>query len=323
MDPRELRELLELWLEILERGLNTQLAGLALPSWLPMPDWGLSTGPTNPASKSGPTASCGSSGGAHVPPTIPFQGAGEATGSDIGGLGNPPLAPGEWNDSLPTGTGITSELGPQGQTASLASTSRAPDNSFTDKGNSPHTPTAWGKAAMAAKLPQFDGKSCWQANLAQFNFIAEAAGWSWQEKGINLAASMKGDALQALMDISGTASGQHNAAGKQEQAGVDGAPPVCGQEHLDGKRVGCLGRNDNSIYVHCEVAGTPVSALIDTGSNISLVQRGLLAGSTPWLATARTAAVGAERSRNWVLSFNGCGRGKVLWELCYLLVLLA
>lgn len=47
IDPLELRELLELWLEMLERGLTTQLAvapGLALPSWLQTLERGLAAG---------------------------------------------------------------------------------------------------------------------------------------------------------------------------------------------------------------------------------------------------------------------------------------
>lgn len=47
MDPLELRELLELWLEMLERGLTMEFAvvpGLALPSWLQMLERGLAIG---------------------------------------------------------------------------------------------------------------------------------------------------------------------------------------------------------------------------------------------------------------------------------------
>ncbi|TNN68373.1 hypothetical protein EYF80_021426 [Liparis tanakae] len=46
-DPLELRELLELWLEMLDRGLATQFAavpGRALPSWLQMLERGLASG---------------------------------------------------------------------------------------------------------------------------------------------------------------------------------------------------------------------------------------------------------------------------------------
>ncbi|KAJ8381429.1 hypothetical protein SKAU_G00022070 [Synaphobranchus kaupii] len=74
------------------------------------------------------------------------------------------------------------------------------------------------------------------------------------------------------------------AVGKQEQAGVEGAPAVCGQKRLVKKRV-CRLCSTDSIYVPCEVAGTLVTALIDTGSTISLIQMGLLAHSTPRLAT--------------------------------------
>ncbi|KAJ8381428.1 hypothetical protein SKAU_G00022060 [Synaphobranchus kaupii] len=54
---------------------------------------------------------------------------------------------------------------------------------------------------LAPRLRRFDGKGNWQAYLVLLNFIAEAVGWSWQEKGVNLAASLEGDALQALLDI--------------------------------------------------------------------------------------------------------------------------
>ena len=39
--------------------------------------------------------------------------------------------------------------------------------------------------------------------LAQFNLIAEAADWMEQERGVNLAACLKCEALRALLNISG------------------------------------------------------------------------------------------------------------------------
>ncbi|KAJ8356981.1 hypothetical protein SKAU_G00197750 [Synaphobranchus kaupii] len=57
------------------------------------------------------------------------------------------------------------------------------------------SPAALGSALLYTKVQCFDGKGSWQAFLAQFNLIAEAAGWSWQERGINLAASLEGEAL--------------------------------------------------------------------------------------------------------------------------------
>ncbi|KAJ8353869.1 hypothetical protein SKAU_G00214360 [Synaphobranchus kaupii] len=45
------------------------------------------------------------------------------------------------------------------------------------------------------------------------------------------------------------------------------------------RRAGRLGRDDNSMHICCEVARTPVTALIDTGSTINPIQLGLLARS--------------------------------------------
>ncbi|KAJ8352180.1 hypothetical protein SKAU_G00236560 [Synaphobranchus kaupii] len=57
----------------------------------------------------------------------------------------------------------------------------------------------WRNSPLGTKLRRFDGKGNWQVYLVQFNFIAEAAGW--RENDVNLAASLEGDALQALLDI--------------------------------------------------------------------------------------------------------------------------
>ncbi|KAJ8356203.1 hypothetical protein SKAU_G00189970 [Synaphobranchus kaupii] len=150
----------------------------------------------------------------------------------------------------------------------------------------------------------------------------EAADWSWQERGIDLAPSPEGE-LQAHRDINEGKppniqtpedGGEHEtvstparvataprvglsvlgvwekrpsdeSGSRREKAkckaGVRGASSVCGQKCPVEKRMGRLGNDDDSIYVRWVVAGTSVTALINTGSTIRLIKMGLLARSTP------------------------------------------
>ncbi|KAJ8361041.1 hypothetical protein SKAU_G00175660 [Synaphobranchus kaupii] len=102
---------------------------------------------------------------------VSLKDASGAPGYNPAGLENPPLVAALQESSLSDRTCLASKLGPQGQAASSGDTSGALCHPTL-------APATWESVPLTSKVLRFDSKESWQAYLAQFNFIAEMAGWS-------------------------------------------------------------------------------------------------------------------------------------------------
>lgn len=63
----------------------------------------------------------------------------------------------------------------------------------------PHVETA---QVRCIKTPRYDGKANWEAFHAQFELLAQASRWSTEEKALQLAMCLTGDALSSLLLLS-------------------------------------------------------------------------------------------------------------------------
>lgn len=73
---------------------------------------------------------------------------------------------------------------------------------FTRGVGSDYTPRLELSPAHAIKTPKYDGKADWEAFHAQFELLARAARWSTEEKALQLAMCLTGDALSSLLLLS-------------------------------------------------------------------------------------------------------------------------
>ena len=78
-------------------------------------------------------------------------------------------------------------------------------------GTSQHTEQHREALPSSMKTPRYDGKANWEAFQAQFELLAKAGRWSAEEKALQLAMCLTGDALTSLLLLNPDDRSDHDA----------------------------------------------------------------------------------------------------------------